>query len=1139
MSWIAGCGDGSHTTPPVTAAPPVTTTVARIEVSPSSLLLQPGGSAKLTARVVDSTGATVNSVTVSWNASSNAVSVAADGTVTAGMTVDSAVITASVGTVSAVGVTALVATIAPGAQMIADSQVVGDPVQVDSTLEPGVGSQLRMTLGGASPPAVGAIILSSESKPIGGRVVSTAANGANSDVVFEVLPLTELFTQMKLSQTYAKSELAQTFDVQPSTTVARTDGALEYEFALDTPDTPVPTPASSGVATVRQAAARSAISATQSSGQPVGYEWKVGRFDCKAQTTLAPAISFRDMAPHVVDNLGPVKVFITVDDGNFTADVQSQGSVKLVVDGEVSLGGKLSGTISCDARLFKYAIPVPPLVALVFTPVVPVFGLRANITGTLEQDDLVLGIKSEVEQPMNLGFSIDRNGTFSNSSTIDTTAMTTKFEWKLTAPQGLDSVHFTGDATAGLYVQASFTNPFLLLYNKFKPDFDPYKSLIDGFVGFHPSLALATVNEQIQDRTIKSGYAVKALAQLKVGDDLANAFGWLSRAVKLGQLILPDVKYEPTLFSQPIGSARASLRRFMPGEDEVFSVILDPTTVEPTFLGAPTVGYNVKQVEIWRKNTDGTSQRISMSEGAPGKSSFTMHWTADGAGTTNDSAAPADAANYYAIVVPNFGEDFGFRVGPTLGWLGVVQSGDSDNQEGHRVAVDTDGNVVIASISGTPLPSEKRLNVGGANEVQISKLDPNGKLIWATNIDGPGDENVFDLVMDSAGNIFLVGLAVNSPLTDGAAGANGFSAWAASFDTNGNKLWLKQWQDGIYSIAQFVALGPNRELYVLGGTSAADAGAVGGSALVPDCGMPESAINQTNADCGDLALRRLDANNGATLWSKVDARAAWQLAQGLTVDSGGNIYTATSTWADTQTQNTGQGDGYADFVDYYLELGSNSVAHVGAAYAMWNDAGDIGWRVNIKNKRQTTANGYVYTDEGPHGIVAVGGNVWTVVSSRGAFPGGTNAGGRDSALFSLNSTTGLPALVHTYGSAGDDVLTLFGPTPGGEMLMTGWTSGSLFGTNAGGLDAVAVRLASDGSLRWAQQIGGPGNDTGVGAAAGADGNVFITGFTDGLMPATLSGLPADTQLNTAGGGDDMFIAKLGYAHGTVQAPRTK
>ena len=394
------------------------------------------------------------------------------------------------------------------------------------------------------------------------------------------------------------------------------------------------------------------------------------------------------------------------------------------------------------------------------------------------------------------------------------------------------------------------------------------------------------------------------------------------------------------------------------------------------------------------------------------------------------------------------------------------------------------------------------------------------------------------LVLDAQGNIFITGRAVNSPLTPGAAGASGFSGWAASYSASGDLHWLKQWQDAFYSTGDHIALGPNRELYVLGVTSQAT-GNVGGDIFTFTCNDPQSDANHAADDCGDVTLRRLDPNSGVVLWRQVDLRAGMQIARGLTVDSGGNIYTAAQTGADTETQNTGDAAaaGYDEFVHGYRETtGNNNVtAHAGVAFAMWDSSGGVLWRKSMKNERQSTAGGFQYSDETAGGIVFAGGSLWAVVRTTGAFPGGTSAGGLDSALFQLSPLTGDATLTTMFASAGDDVLSLFGPTPSGDLLLAGYTGGALFAPNAGALDVLALSLGPDGSLRWARQFGGLGNDVAIGAGAGPDGNVYVTGFTDGGLPATLSGLPVGTSLGTPGGGRDLFIAKLGAKSGTIQS----
>jgi hypothetical protein len=1141
MLSLAACGGGggSGSSGPTSSLP----TLARIDVSPASLVLRPGEVARLSARVTDSSGALVSDAQVQWQSLDGVVSVAADGTVTAGNSVASAVITASVGTLSSPPVTALVAKPVDGAQMVADAQVVTDPVLVDTTQVPGPGAQLRMTLAGNNAPAVGTLLLSSGSKRIGGKVVSTTANGANTDVVFEVQPLAEMFKQLKFSQTFAPRDLTDKFDVQPTKTTERLDGGREYEFLLDTPDTPVPN-AVGGRA--------HALGTTKPLGIPLTErKWKVGPFKCKSKTEAIPVIGFVQMAPHIIDNMGPVSAVITVDDGNFFVETQTQGSIKLVLDGEMHVGGQLKGSIGCDARLLTREIPVPPVIAIAFVPTV-MAGLRASVSGALQGGDVVVGVKSEVEQPLRVGLRIEANGTVTDLSDFDTSKLTTKFAWKVkSASAAADTFRFVGDVKAGAYAQAGFTNVPLLLAGAVPAlEVDPYKSLIDVFAGLHPNITLASTNQQLQDPTIKAGYSVNALVQASPGSDVVDAFTWLSKFVKYTDFPIPSKKYEPALFSQPVGAARASLRRFTAGEQVMFRVMLDPTTVEPTFLGQPTVGYNVKQVEIWRKTSPTTSERIGTASGAPGQSDFTVKWTADASGSTADSLKSADPATFYAVVADNVFDNFQFRVAPALGWLGAIQFGRGYDQEGRKVAVDPQGNVIIATWSVDPLVKEGRGSVGGYDEIQIVKLDPYGQVVWLQNIDGPGDEIPTGLQVDSSGAIYVVGNAFASPLTDAATGASGFSAWAARLDSAGNVTWLTQWQEqgSAYSTASDVALGPNHELYVAGTTATAPLGVVGGTVFSFDCGDVESSMQQPQYDCGNPILIRLNAATGARVWAKTDVRAGMQVGRGMSVDSGGNVYTACQTFVDTQTQSAGDSiDNAANDAFYHryqepVPNSNNTISHSGACFMKWASDGSVLWRSNLKLERTTTpTGGHVYSDEWPVGIVATpGGQVWTMIRSAGTFPGSSNAGQLDSALFSIDPLDGTPTLGTLYGSAGVDSLSLTGPIVGGDMLVVGTTDGSLFGPNAGGKDVVVARLASDGSQRWAQQFGGPGNDLGYGAGAGLDGSIFVTGSTDGLMPDTLSGPAPLTPRNVAAGGKDNFIAKLSPLNGTIQAvPRAK
>jgi hypothetical protein len=105
-----------------------------------------------------------------------------------------------------------------------------------------------------------------------------------------------------------------------------------------------------------------------------------------------------------------------------------------------------------------------------------------------------------------------------------------------------------------------------------------------------------------------------------------------------------------------------------------------------------------------------------------------------------------------------------------------------------------------------------------------------------------------------------------------------------------------------------------------------------------------------------------------------------------------------------------------------------------------------------------------------------------------------------------------------------------------EVAVAGWFDGRLSvpgtapsngATSAGGQDAFVVRLASDGSVRWAKRAGGPGDDIARGVAAGTDPggatSIAITGaLADGAVFG--GGEPAETRVSVGAG--PIFAARL-------------
>jgi hypothetical protein len=105
----------------------------------------------------------------------------------------------------------------------------------------------------------------------------------------------------------------------------------------------------------------------------------------------------------------------------------------------------------------------------------------------------------------------------------------------------------------------------------------------------------------------------------------------------------------------------------------------------------------------------------------------------------------------------------------------------------------------------------------------------------------------------------------------------------------------------------------------------------------------------------------------------------------------------------------------------------------------------------------------------------------------------------------------------------------------GETVVAGWFDGRLAvepavpddGTSAGGLDAFVVRLASDGSVRWAKRAGGRGDDIARGVAAGTDpSGATSIALAGAIADGAVFGRAEAAETRAAAGTGPIFAARL-------------
>ena len=143
------------------------------------------------------------------------------------------------------------------------------------------------------------------------------------------------------------------------------------------------------------------------------------------------------------------------------------------------------------------------------------------------------------------------------------------------------------------------------------------------------------------------------------------------------------------------------------------------------------------------------------------------------------------------------------------------------------------------------------------------------------------------------------------------------------------------------------------------------------------------------------------------------------------------------------------------------------------------------------------------------------GNVYITGSTNGNL-GGLNAGEYDIFLAKYDAS-GVLMWVQQTGSTGDDEAAALAVDRDGNVYVTGASNGNLGGPNAGNYDIFLAKYGPSGSLLWMRQSGTVAREDATGVAIDSVGNAYITGSTRGNLAATSAGV------------EDVFLAKYDAA----------
>ncbi|BCU13925.1 SBBP repeat-containing protein [Microcystis aeruginosa] len=196
-------------------------------------------------------------------------------------------------------------------------------------------------------------------------------------------------------------------------------------------------------------------------------------------------------------------------------------------------------------------------------------------------------------------------------------------------------------------------------------------------------------------------------------------------------------------------------------------------------------------------------------------------------------------------------------------WVKQFSTSSHDYAEG--ISSDSNGNVYV---SGKTFGSFLGYTNLGLYDAFVAKYDGNGNQLWLRQFGTSGDDEITGISSDSSNNVYVTGSTKGG--LPGYSNLGSYDAFVAKYDGNGNQLWLRQFgtsgNDEITGISRDI----DNNVYVTGYTTGSLPGNI-------SAGGSDAFVAKYNA-------------NGTLNWVRQFGTSAADSANGIRIDSSGNVY---------------------------------------------------------------------------------------------------------------------------------------------------------------------------------------------------------------------------------------------------------